>query len=120
MIAYELRKIIRSYFPDFHKKLSDVADHRKRKDYRTDELLNAAMGMFIFKTQSRNALNNDRRHSGEFASNFKKLFKAALPHLDAVQDFFEVLSPTELEKLKADLISRLIEKKVFYSQKIFE
>lgn len=120
MLAYELRKIIRSHYPDLLKKLADVADHRKRKDYRSDELLSAAIGMFIFKAQSRNALNNDRRHSGEFASNFQKLFNAALPHLDAVQDFFEDLPPQELEKLKADLISRLIEKKVFYSHKIFE
>lgn len=120
MIACELRKIIGSYFPNFQKMLAKVSDHRRRKDYRTDEILCAAIGMFIFKAQSRNAFNNDRRHSGEFKSNFEKLFKAALPHLDAVQDFFEVLSPTQLEKVKVDLISRLIENKVFYKYKIFE
>ena len=120
MIARELRKTIRSYFPDFQKMLAEVADHRRRKEYRTDELLCAAAGMFIFKSQSRNALNNDRRHSGEFKSNFQKLFNAALPHLDAVQDFFKVLPPAELEKVKADLISRLIRNKVFYKYKILE
>lgn len=36
-----------------------------------------------------------------------------------VQDFFEVLPPTELEKIKVDMISRLIENKVFYKYKIF-
>ena len=118
-IAYELRKIIRSYFPDWSKNLTDVADHRKRKDYRCDELLRAALAMFIFKSQSRNAVNNDRRHSGEFKANFKKLFQADLPHLDAVQDYFKVLPPTELEDLKVKLISRLIENKVFYKHKIF-
>ncbi|HYX18681.1 MAG TPA: hypothetical protein VE944_30800 [Nostoc sp.] len=120
VIAYELRKIIRSHYPDFREKLTSVADHRKRKDYRSDELLTAAMSMFIFKAQSRNALNNDRRHSGKFTANFQKLFKATLPHLDAVQDFFEELPPHELEKVKVDLISRLIEKKLFYSYKMFE
>jgi hypothetical protein len=120
IIAYEFRKILRSHFPDLNTKLTNVKDHRKRKDYRSDELLTAAISMFIFKTQSRNALNNDRRHSGQFTSNFKKLFNAQLPHLDAVQDFFEELPPQELEKIKVDLISRLIEKKVFYSHKIFE
>lgn len=120
VIAYELRKIIRSHYPDFYEKLANVADHRKRKDYRSDELLTAAISMFIFKSQSRNALNNDRRHSGQFTSNFQKLFKATLPHLDAVQDFFEALPPHELEKVKVDLISRLIEKKVFYRYKMFE
>ena len=120
MVAYELRKIIRSHYPDFYTKLANVADHRKRKDYRSDELLTAAMSMFIFKSQSRNALNNDRRHSGQFTCNFQKLFKATLPHLDAVQDFFEELPPHELQKVKVDLISRLIEKKVFYPHKMFE
>lgn len=120
MIACELRKIIRSYFPDFQKMLAEVPDHRKRKQYRMNELLCTAIGMFIFKSQSRNAINNDRRHSSEFKSNFQKLFKAALAHLDTVQDFFEVLSPMELEKIKTGLIGRLIENKVFYKHKIME
>lgn len=120
MIAYELRKIMRSYFPNFHTMLNAVVDHRRRKDYRADELLCAAIAMFIFKCGSRNAINNDRRHSGQFKSNFQKLFDAALPHLDAVQQFFELLAPAELQKIKVDLISRLIENKVFYKYKIFE
>ena len=119
-IAYELRKIMRSYFPDLKKMLAQVSDHRKRKDYRCDELLSAAFAMFIFKAQSRNAVNNDRRHSGEFKANFQKLFNAELPHLDAVQDIFEKLPPAELEKIKVTIISRLIESKVFYKHKIFE
>lgn len=118
VVAYELRKTIHSYFPDFQKKLEQVADHRQRKEYRIDELICAAIAMFIFKAQSRNAVNNDRRHSSEFAANFQKLFNADLPHLDTVQDFFEPLPPAELEKIKTDMISRLIEKKVFYKYKI--
>lgn len=119
-IAYELRKIMRNYFPDLKKMLSQVADYRKRKDYRCDELLTAAFALFIFKAQSRNAVNNDRRHSGEFSANFQKLFNADLPHLDAVQDMYEKLPPAELEKIKVSLISRLITNKVFYKHKIFE
>jgi hypothetical protein len=119
VLAYELRKIMRSYFPNLQQALQCVPDHRKRKDYAAHELLFASVGMFIFKAKSRNAMNNDRRHSGQFTSNFQKLFKADLPHLDAVQDFFEVLPPAELEKIKVDMISRLIENKVFYKYKIF-
>ena len=118
-IAYELRKTIHNYFPDFQKKLMQVADHRQRKEYGINELVSAAMGMFIFKAQSRNAVNNDRRHSSEFTRNFKKLFHTGLPHLDAVQDVFEVLAPAELEKIKTDMISSLIKRKVFYKYKIF-
>lgn len=118
-IAYELRRIMRSYFPDLDKELSQVADHRTRKDYGCNELLSAPLAMFIFKAQSRNAVNNDRRHSGEFKSNFQKLFNASLPHLDAVQDFFELLPPAELESLKVKMVSRLIENKVLSRYKMF-
>ena len=116
-LAYEIRKIIRSYFPDLCKILSKITDTRKRKDYRSDELITAAAAMFIFKAQSRNAVNNDRRHSGEFTANFQKLFKTDLPHLDAVHDFFEALPPPELEKIKVNLISRLLANKVFCGYK---
>lgn len=119
-IAYQLRKTMRSYFADFKKTLAQVADHRNRKDYSCDELLSAALGMFIFKAQSRNAVNNDRRHSGEFKSNFQKLFSADLPHLDAVQDFFETLPPAELEKIKVNMVSHLVKNKIFYRYKIFD
>lgn len=96
-----------------------VADDRQRKEYGCNELLSAAIAMFIFKAQSRNAVNNDSRHSREFKSNFKKLLNVDLPHLDTVHDFFKILPPVQLEKLKTDMISRLIEKKVFYKYKIF-
>jgi hypothetical protein len=119
-LVYELRKIIRSYFPDLQQTLSQITDIRKRKDYRSDELISAAAAMFIFKAQSRNAVNNDRRHSGEFTANFQKLFKTHLPHLDAVQDFFETLPPPELEQIKVKLVSRLLENKIFYGHKIFD
>jgi Transposase DDE domain len=117
-LAYELRKIMRSYFPDWQQVLWQTADIRKRKDYRSDELVTAAVAMFIFKAQSRNAVNNDRRHSGEFTANFKKLFKTDLPHLDAVQDFFETLPPQALEQTKVKLVSRLLGNKVFCKYKI--
>ncbi len=117
-LVYELRKINRSYFPDLQQILSQTTDTRKRKDYRSDELITAAAAMFIFKAQSRNAVNNDRRHSGEFAANFQKLFKTDLPHLDVVQDFFEMLPPPELEQIKVKLISRLLANKIFCGYKI--
>lgn len=118
-IAYEQRKIMRSYFPNLTQALGKVPDHRKRKDYSAQELLFAALGMFVFKAESRNAMNNDSKHSGQFTSNFSKLFNADLAHLDTVQKFFEVLPPAELEKIKVDMIGRLIENKVFYKHKIF-
>lgn len=119
-IAYELRKVIRSYFPDLKQILAQLPDSRNRKDYGCDEVVYASLAMFIFKAQSRNAFNNDRKHSSEFKSNCQKLFSADLPHLDAVQEFFETLPPGELEKIKVDMVSRLIAGKVFYRYKIFD
>lgn len=100
--------------------LAQLPDSRNRKDYGCDELVYASLAMFLFKAQSRNAVNNDRRHSSEFKSNCQKLFSADLPHLDTVQEFFETLPPDELEKIKVDMVSRLIAGKVFYRHKIFD
>ncbi|MGH2552307.1 MAG: hypothetical protein ACRDEB_01255, partial [Chitinophagaceae bacterium] len=118
-VAYELRKIIYNHFPDLSPLLQELPDSRQRKQYQTQELLMAAIGMYIFKEGSRNALNNDRVESQEFSNNFKKLFQCQLPHMDTVQTFFETLPVGELEDVKTSLVSRLIEKKVFYPYKMF-
>jgi len=112
--TYELRKVIRSYFPDLKQMLAQLPNTCKRKDYGCDELLYASLSILIFKVQSRNAFNNDCRQSSEFISNYQKPFSAKLPHLDAVHDFFETLPPGEPEKIKVDMVRRLITNKVFY------
>lgn len=118
-LAYELRKIIRNHFPDLSALLQQLPDSRERRDYQTRELLMAAIGMYIFKEGSRNALNNDRLHSQEFSGNFEKLFQCRLPHMDTTQTFLETLPAGKIEEVKTDLISRLIDKKVFYPYKMF-
>ena len=77
-----------------------------------EEIIGGALFMYIFKETSRNAYNNDRRDSN-FRGNFFKYFRFNLPQADAIDDVMRLLSPEELAVLKADLVSGLIEQKIF-------
>lgn len=68
--------------------------------------------MFIFKESSRNSYNNDRREKN-FRKNFYRYFGFNLPHADAIEDVLRELPPEQLETLKAQLVSSLIEQKIF-------
>jgi len=76
------------------------------------ELLTGALFMFIFKEASRNAYNNVRRDA-LFRKNFYQCFRFNLPHADAVDDVLRLLKPEQLEMVKAELVSSLIEQKIF-------
>lgn len=76
------------------------------------EILTGALFMFIFKETSRNAFNNDRRET-QFRKNFYQYFRLNLPHADAVDDVLRTIEPKQLEILKAELVSHLIEQKLF-------
>src|SRR5690606_15388119 len=89
--AYMLRKILVSHFPGLLPLLSEAPDHRKRRHYEVQELLMAAIALFVFKQQSRNAINNDRWSSQAFCSNYEHLFDCRLPHQDTVGLFLERL-----------------------------
>jgi hypothetical protein len=117
-IACQLHKTRYSYFPNFNKQLLALDDPRRRKTYGIDELVMTGLELFLLKLGSRNAMNNERRHSKEFVANSKKLFGVTPAHLDTVQDLFEQLSTAELEDFKVALVKQLIEKKVFYNSRI--
>ena len=78
----------------------------------------AALTMFLFKEGSRNAFNSDRRQE-TFIKNYERLFGIRLPHMDTIEAVLRLLQPDELEKLKACLVSGLIEKKVFHKFKFW-
>jgi hypothetical protein len=71
----------------------------------------AAIAMFLFKKGSRNAFNNERSES-RFKKNFQRTFKVRLPHMDTVDKVMRQLDEGQLERLKTELVSTLIEKKV--------
>jgi hypothetical protein len=69
--------------------------------------------MFLLKETSRNAFNLDRDRE-IFKSNYFKIFKLRLPHMDTAEDYLRKLEPDELEQLKATLVKGLIEQKVLH------
>lgn len=112
-IVFRLYKTIVHYFPDLFEKMREIEDYRPKSAYELVELIMAAMAMFLFKKGSRNAFNNERSEA-KFKKNFQKIFKVRLPHMDTVDKVMRQLDEEQLEKLKTELVSTLIEKKVFY------
>ena len=72
---------------------------RKKSTYALAELLTACLAMFLFKTESRNGLNN-LREDLRFKKNYKRLFKMRLPHMDTVDLVIRLLKTEQLEALK--------------------
>ena len=108
----EIVKIVKHHFPDFYEQLKKMQDPRKQLHYKIDEIVFAAISMFIFKTGSRNNFNNFRT-IGKFKKNFKKAFGFRLPSLDAVSDVIKEMPEEEFENFKIQMIKTLLEKKVF-------
>lgn len=104
--------MITSHFPELFDKFANLPDKRKRVEYSITEIIAGALFMFVFKETSRNAYNNVRREA-TFRKNFYRCFRMDLPHADAVEDVLRELEPVQLEMLKAQLVSKLIEQKVF-------
>jgi hypothetical protein len=96
--------------------MAELSDGRRRRNYQVAELVTGCITMFLLKETSRNALNNDRDE--RFKSNYAKIFKLRLPHMDTVDDFLRLLPPDELEQLKAALVSSMIEQKMFHKFKL--
>jgi len=95
-----------------HRQLGEVIDPRKIPQYPINEIVFGAISMFVFKSGSRNNMNNFASE-GNFKKNFYKCFKFNLPHMDTVKKVFEKLEISELEILKKTLVKQLIENKVF-------
>lgn len=106
-------KTIKHFFPRFKTSLRKIEDYRRNTDYELSEIIMAAISMFLFKKDSRNAFNNERRNT-RFLSNYEELFDMSLPHMDTVDDVFRVISPEELENLKTKMVRELLTKKVFH------
>jgi hypothetical protein len=112
IILSSIRRVINIHFPDLFDKFKLLTDNRKHKNYSIVELITAGVFMFIFKESSRNAYNNDRREEN-FQKNFYRYFQLRLPHADSIDEIIRDLPVKELEILKAQLVSGLIEQKIF-------
>lgn len=116
LIIRQIHKVIKGKCPSLFKLMADLTDHRKRRDYQVTELITGAIALFLFKETSRNSFNNDRCEL--FKSNYFKIFRLRLPHMDTVDAFLRKLSPYQLENLKAALVGGLIEQKVLQRFKL--
>jgi hypothetical protein len=112
IIISRIKSVISNRCPDLLSGFKSLKDSRNRKEYSMEELLAGALFMFIFKQASRNAYNNKR---GEiiFAKNYYRHFRLRLPHPDAIDQVLRDLPPELLEELKAQLVGRLFEQKLF-------
>lgn len=112
IIISRIKNVIIKRFPELLAKLNELPDVRNRQEYSMTELLTGALFMFILKEESRNAFNNHRRDL-IFAKNYQRHLKLSLPHPDTIEDILRVLPVESLEVLKAELVSSLIEQKLF-------
>jgi len=100
------------HFPKFLELLSSLPDYRKSPDYKTEEVLMAAIAIFLFKRGSRNGMDNLSR-KGRFAANYKRVFGCRLPDMDTCDKLLRKLPQECLEKLKQEMVRVLVRRKVF-------
>jgi hypothetical protein len=116
-MIFKLRKTVHHFFPNLFDKTGEVEDCRKKGQYELTELIMAAIMMFIFKKESRNASDNEREIQ-EFRNNYEKIFNVRFPHMDTVNNIMKKLDDRELEKLKVELTRILSKKKVFRKSRL--
>ncbi len=105
-----LATTIKKFFPDLATRLSQITDPRNIKKYSIDEIIFAAIAMFILKQGSRNQMNELMDEN--LGRNFKYLFGFRLPHMDSVDEVLNALNTEELDQLRVSMVRTLIEKKV--------
>ncbi len=117
-LLFRLQKTIDHHFPDLYEKIEAIPECRKKQpDYSLLELLMAGVAMFLFKTGSRNAMNNERDEP-QFRKNYERMFKARLPHMDTVEDVMRVLEAQHIETLKTELMKGLLTKKILRKYRV--
>ena len=111
IVIYSIKSVIAKRFPELFELFDNLADSRKRVEYSVCEIVTGAMFMFLLKETSRNAYNNDRCDA-VLAKNYYRHFKMNFPHPDTIDEVLRVLSPEQLEALKAQLVGKLFEQKL--------
>jgi len=117
-MLWQIKKVLQCHFPDLQCSLSSLSDPRKGATYSIEELVMAAIVMFLLNCDSLNAFNNKTKNE-QFRQNYYRMFCMELPHMDAVNDLFEKLNTKELEKICCHLISKLIDRRVFHRFRFF-
>jgi hypothetical protein len=118
-MLWQVKKIMHFHFPDLQERLSTLSDPRIGIQYTVEELIMAAIMLFLLKCDSRNEFNHKQRDR-QFRDNYYRMFRMNLPHMDAVDDLLERIIPTEIEELRCRLIQSLIEKRVFHRFRFYQ
>jgi hypothetical protein len=62
---------------------------------------------------------NNERDEPKFCKNYERLFKARLPHMDAVEDVMRVLDGHHIETLKTEVVHGLLTRKLLRKYRVF-
>lgn len=117
-MLWQIKKVLHGHFPDLPSRISAFNDPRKGIQYTVEEVVMAAVVLFLLQCKSRNSFNHKSKDN-QFSDNYYRLFRLRLPHMDAVNDLFEKMSTEELSLLRSRLIGSLIEKRVFHKFRFF-
>jgi hypothetical protein len=109
-LVYQIMITINHFFPQLIDRIREIEDYRDKKTYELTELITAGIAVYLFKQDSRNAMNN-KRDEETFKKNYEILFKMRLPHMDTVDDVMRQLDEKELEELKESMIKALLNKR---------
>ncbi len=112
-LVYQIYQTIQHFFPKLFEQMRELEDCRKKADYSLAEIITAGVAMFVLKTGSRNAFNNQREET-RFRKNYQRLFKLRLPHLDTVHQVMTHLQEDQLEQLKQAMLQALLNKKTLH------
>lgn len=115
-----ISQTINHFFPDLKKQLQDIGDPRARFGlYGIEDLVFAAIAMFLMKKESRNEMNNDSRDQ-KMKQNFELLFGYRLPHMDTVDNIMRKLDEGQLEDLRIRMVNRLLSMKVLKKKRLLD
>jgi hypothetical protein len=108
----DCRKTLKHRFAELLPSFSLLPDPRnpQGRQYGMDEIMFGGLSLFLFKSGSRNRLNNNRS-DGYFNAHYHQLSGMKLPHQDAVHDVLRELESGDLEQVKMNLMSRMFEQK---------
>jgi len=118
-MLWNIKKVLHCHFADLSARLLAMNDPRSCETYTIEELVMAAIVLFMLDCKSRNSFNIKAREEF-FNKNYTRLFGLELPHMDATKDLFVLLDFRELEDVRCCMISRLIEKRVFHKFRFFK
>ena len=115
-LVCRLAVTINRHFPNFHRRISELPDYRKRPEYEVRELIVSGLLVFLFKQKSRNQADNTARNY-DYQDNIKSIFDIKVADMDTVDRYLRWISPCKLEHIKQDMFRELVKSKALQKYK---